>query len=346
MAIKEPAPPSSLSSLPLQDGSSVSCEHAPLIVLIAEDDQDIRDMEAHMVKSMGHTVNLATTGREALQRAQEQLPDIVLLDVMMPEMDGFDFCRAVRADDTLRDLHIIITSARDALDDKIKALGLGAADYLTKPFSLTELKARIQVGERIVRYRKALKNQQVLLEHMAREDTLTGLCNRRHFMERAQEEWLRARRYAHPLSVLISDIDYFKAINDRHGHAWGDTVLKEVGKTLLAHCRSSDLVARYGGEEFTVLLFETTIGSALEVAERLRLAVKALVFEHPSGPIHVTMSFGVASLQNDHPQSLTELIEEADQALYTAKHNGRDRVEKYRTGQQLMPAPSTATAKT
>lgn len=345
MATKEPVPPPSPPFLPSQDGASASREHTPLVVLIAEDDRDIRDMEAHMVRSMGHTVNLATTGREALQRVREQLPDIVLLDVMMPEMDGFDFCRAVRADDTLRDLHIIITSARDALDDKIKGLELGASDYLTKPFSLTELKARIQVGERIVRYRKTLKDQQVMLEHMAREDTLTGLCNRRHFMERAQEEWLRAQRYAHPLSVLISDIDYFKTINDHYGHAWGDTVLKEVGKTLLAHCRGSDLVARYGGEEFTVLLFETTTGGALEVAERLRLAVKALVFEHPSGTIHITMSFGVASLQNDHLQRLTELIEEADQALYSAKQNGRDRVEKYRPGQRFIPASATATAK-
>jgi len=348
MAIKQPVSPPPLPqppSQPLQDVPSPSAEKAPLDVLIVDDDQTIREMVARMVRGMGHAVYLAATGREALQRLQEHPLDIVLLDIMMPEMDGFEFCRIVQAEKKWPDLHIIITSARDTLEDKVKGLELGATDYLTKPFSMTELKARIRVGERIVRYRKALKEQQALLEYMAREDKLTGLYNRRHFEERAQEEWLRAHRYYHPLSLVFGDIDHFKKVNDRYGHAYGDKVLKEVSQTLLQHCRNNDLIARYGGEEFTVLLLETRLEDACVVAERLRAAVKALTFTHPSGPFQVTMSFGVACVSSEEPQSLTALLEGADKALYMAKHKVRNRVEQYTGSQLITPALASGTGK-
>jgi diguanylate cyclase (GGDEF)-like protein len=300
-----------------------------LRVLIVEDDREIREMVALMVRGMGCAIVTAATGKEAIARLREQSADIVLLDLMMPEMDGFEFCRAVQSDPSLRDLHIIITSARDTLEDKVKGLELGAADYLTKPFSLTELQARIKVGERIVRYQKTLQEQQSQLEHLAREDALTGLANRRRFEERAKEECLRAQRYHHPLSVLLADLDHFKSINDTYGHAFGDAVLKDIGQTLLRHCRTSDLCARYGGEEFAILLPETELIEAYKVAERLRTAVRNLVFPQPSGIMHVTVSFGAASINHDRAQTLEELLEQADQALYAAKRNGRDRVEIY-----------------
>jgi diguanylate cyclase (GGDEF)-like protein len=314
----------------------------PLGVLVVEDDREIRDMVTMMVKSMGYAVVTAANGKDAFVRLREQSVDIVLLDLMMPEMDGFEFCQKVREDPTLRDLHIIITSARDALEDKVRGLELGAADYLTKPFSLTELQARIKVGERIVRYQKTLQAQQNQLEHLAREDALTSLANRRRFEERAREELLRAGRYQHALSVLLADLDHFKAINDTYGHSCGDAVLKEVGQTFSRHCRSSDLCARYGGEEFAILLPETQLLEAQLVAERLCAAVRKLTFPHGSGEIHVTASFGIVSVDTSNPQALEELMEQVDQALYTAKRNGRNRVEVYAGPRYSSTPPSVA----
>lgn len=314
----------------------------PLGVLIVEDDREIRDMVSMMVKSMGYLVVTAVNGKDAFARLHEQVVDIVLLDLMMPEMDGFEFCQRVREDTSLHDLHIIITSARDALEDKVRGLELGAADYLTKPFSLTELQARIKVGERIVRYQKALQAQQTQLEHLAREDALTGLANRRRFEERAQEDLLRAGRYQHPLSVLLADLDHFKTINDTYGHQYGDTVLKEVGQTFVRHCRSSDLCARYGGEEFAILLPETQLAEARLVAERLCAAVQNLMFTQAARRVQVTASFGVACVDIGNPQSLKELMEQADQALYIAKRQGRNRVEVYSGSGGSSAPPSVA----
>lgn len=311
----------------------------PLGILVVEDEQDIREMVALMVQGMGHTVYTAVNGREALAQINQTPVDIVLLDLMMPEMDGFEFCQALRADDSLPDLHIIITSAKEALEDKVKGLELGAADYLTKPFSLTELRARIRVGERITRSQKDLKEQKVLLERLAREDKLTGLYNRRHFEERAVEECNRAQRYDRPLSLLLCDLDHFKQVNDQYGHGVGDTVLQQVGETIHQCCRTSDLTARFGGEEFTVMLTETGLEEAQRVAERLCAAIRVLTFTQPSGQFHVTMSIGVAEV--GPTQTLEELLKEADEALYAAKRTGRNRVV-LATDLESLPASGEA----
>ena len=303
---------------------------AALAILVAEDDQDIREMVTLLVKRMGHTVYTATTGKEAFAQLHAHSIDIVLLDIMMPEMDGFELCRLLRDDAVFQDLHIIITSAKDTIEDKIIGLELGAADYLTKPFSLAELRARIGVGERIVRTQKTLKEQQTMLEQVAREDALTGLHNRRSFEERAEEECTRALRYSHPLAILFGDIDHFKRVNDSYGHAQGDNVLKRVAQTLLDICRTNDTIARYGGEEFAILLPETGPDEAQVVADRLCAAVRALSFSSPTEPFQVTISIGLVSLPPGCSPGYSELLEQADEALYTAKGNGRDRVECWR----------------
>lgn len=333
--LKEPLP-FTVGARPATASSAVPEKEPQLIgrnslkVLIAEDNRDLRDIVARMVKTLGHEVAVASTGKEALRYVYDHPPDIVLLDIMMPEMTGFEFCQALQAEEIARDVHIIIMSARDALEDKVKGLELGAADYLTKPFSLAELRARLQVGERLVRHRQSIKEQKAQFEHLAREDTLTGLSNRRHFDERLQEEWQRALRYGHSLALLMCDIDHFKQVNDAYGHACGDVVLKEIGQILLSGSRASDVVARYGGEEFVALLCEASLEQALAAAERLRVAVKVLSFNHPSGSFHISMSVGIASSDNKNAEEPLRLLAEADEALYAAKGLGRDRVECYK----------------
>ena len=330
MAAKAPFAHALFPDSSLCSGTESVRVELPLTILVVEDDQEIREMVTLLVQRMGHVAYAATTGKEALTQVRNRAIDVILLDVMMPEMDGFELCRRLRDDETIQDVHIIITSARDTLEDKILGLELGAADYLTKPFSLAELKARIGVGERIVRAQKALKEQQTLLEQVAREDALTGLHNRRSFEELAEAECVRASRYLRPLTLLIGDLDHFKQINDRYGHTQGDVVLKQVGQTLAQTCRTSDTIARYGGEEFAILLPETGQDEARIVADRLCTAVRTLSFSSPTDRFQVTISLGMTSFLPGHPQPYTELLEQADKALYTAKRNGRDRVERWR----------------
>lgn len=299
-------------------------------VLIVEDNDHLRNMIATIVGTMGLTVHGANNGQQALQRLRlGEAIGVVLLDIMMPEMDGFAFCHALQEDSTLRDrakgLHIIIVSARTDSEDKIRALQLGAADYLTKPFDARELRARISVGERLVRQQRVLEAQRSLLEEMVRVEPLTGICSRRFFEQLLREEWTRATRYPHPLSLVMADLDHFKHVNDCFGHACGDQVLSRIGELLRDGVREPDVVARYGGEEFVLLLPETAAQGARRVAERLRQRVRSEMFRHPEGGFHVTMSCGVATVADPRKSTIAGLLDAADRALYRAKLAGRDR---------------------
>jgi diguanylate cyclase (GGDEF)-like protein len=311
-----------------QPSASPKLDESPAEVLVVEDSEDLRFIIATIVKGMGHQVHCAVNGKEGLNRLREHKGiGIVLLDLMMPEMDGFTFCQKVRTDPGFRDLHIIIVSARDTSDDKIKGLQFGAADYLTKPFNAGELRARVAVGDRMVRQQRILKAQRSLLEKMVREDPLTGLRSRRYFEELFEEEWARAARYRHPVSLVMGDLDHFKHINDHYGHSVGDRVLAGIGGMLRLGLRQSDIAARYGGEEFVLLLPETGREGALLLAERLRCRIKGMIFPHPSGPFSITISFGIATVTFPSSSARNEFLDSADQALYAAKNHGRDRVE-------------------
>jgi len=313
--------------------STLSLDEEPVAVLVVDDNEDIRFITVTMLKAMGYQVYTAAHGKEGLAMLrQHQSIGIILLDIMMPEMDGFTFCKTVQADASLDDIHIIIVSARGGAEDRIKGLHLGAADYLIKPFNLEELRARVAVGERIVRQQRALKGQRALLEKLVREDPLTGLSSRRFFEQRLGEEWSRAFRYHHPLSLVLGDLDNFKQINDRYGHPVGDRVLASVGELLRRDLRQSDIAGRYGGDEFVLLLPETEEDGARLIAERLRSKVKETNFSESADPIRVTISFGVATARYPSPPSHQDLQGWADQALYIAKNRGRDRVEAFRPG--------------
>lgn len=267
---------------------------------------------------------IAKDGNSALEKALIFLPDLVLLDVMTPGMDGFEICRKLKSAEQTKNIPIIFVTDSDDLRNEEKGLKLGAIDYIRKPFHLSVTVARIHNHLK-------LKRKSDMLEALARIDGLTEIHNRRGFDETLTLLWSAARRNRSALAMILIDIDFFKKYNDYYGHSRGDICLAHVARTIqCAIQRTQDFVARYGGEEFAVLLADTGLEGALIVAERLRRAVEELRIPHQDSPINsaVTISLGVASIVPPRQQAdMTEqnLIRRADDALYQAKNAGRNR---------------------
>jgi diguanylate cyclase (GGDEF)-like protein len=270
-----------------------------------------------------YRVKVAGSGKMALDIiAKQGAPDLVLLDVMMPDMDGYEVCRTLKRDPTTQSVPIIFVTAKTDTVDETFGLQLGAVDYIAKPFHLPIVLARI-------RNHIALKLKSDLLESLAMLDGLTNIPNRRRFDEHLDSEWKRAARAGAPLSILMIDIDFFKHYNDNYGHGAGDVCLRKVAGALsTAVVRPGDLVARYGGEEFVVLLPETAESGAVQIAERLRESVMNLKIPHAhsSAGTFVTVSIGVASGTPNGDATSTGIHEQADRELYRAKESGRNRV--------------------
>lgn len=294
---------------------------APLTVLVAEDNADLMEIIKTILTKSRYRVVSAADGVEAMERLAREPVDIALLDIMMPKMTGLEVCRKIREDPRLRNIYVIFLTALVAGAERAKGLELGANDYITKPFYLPELLARISVGERLTHQRREM-------EKRAAHDPLTGLYNRRMFEERLSHEFDRAKRYGRPLSVLMIDVDDFKQVNDRYGHDWGDVVLKEVAQALREKTRKSDIPVRYGGEEFILILPEVPLEGALQAAEKIRQEIKSLKFNPDSvPPFSVTVSVGVASTSGHDYEDGQATVKDADLALYRAKRKGKDRVE-------------------
>lgn len=293
----------------------------PMILIV--DDVPINVQILAEVLSSVYQIKVASNGADALKIAQSQQPDLILLDVMMPEMDGFEVCRRLKADKSTHKIPVIFVTAKNAESDEELGLNLGAVDYITKPFVIPVAKARIRNHIR-------LKQQADLLESLSLIDALTDIPNRRRFDEALVSEWKRAIRDATPLSLLMIDIDHFKQYNDYYGHGAGDVCLQMVAAELAKGVvRPGDLVARYGGEEFVVILPETNRESALQIAERLRERIekKALPHVYPSAESVVTISVGVSTQDNIPEYFLPNILNDAaDNALYRAKESGRNRV--------------------
>jgi diguanylate cyclase (GGDEF)-like protein len=272
-----------------------------------------------------YEVLFATSGTEALEIAVNQLPDLVLLDITMPGMDGYEVCRRLKADSRTKSIPVIYITARTNEDDQARGLDAGAIDYIIKPISPLIIKSR-------VRNHLELKQYRDLLENLSATDGLTGIPNRRRFDEFLNNEWQRAIRNKSPLSLILMDIDFFKAYNDRYGHLAGDDCLRQVATTLTGSLhRPADLAARYGGEEFACVLPETDIDGAMTVAEQLRENIDGLNITHASSGVseHVTLSYGVASMVPVEGQSYSDLIKHADEILYYVKRNGRNQIKAW-----------------
>jgi diguanylate cyclase (GGDEF)-like protein len=290
-------------------------------VLIVDDSATNRQMLGDLLQA-DYGVLLAKSGEEGLEIAQAHQPDVILLDVMMPDVDGYEVLRRLKEDQRTSSLCVVFITAQDSPEDEERGLVRGASDYVTKPFHPMVVKARVALHMQVVRQRR-------LLEQLANIDGLTELPNRRQFDTVLAAEWARASRGGRPLSVAIIDVDFFKRYNDHYGHAMGDHALQLVAKSLRKRVqRPADLVARYGGEEFVVIMPDTPLEGAMELAERLRIGIEGLGIPHKrsSAAICITVSIGVAATGPAAVTSAEVLMELADGRLYRAKKAGRNRV--------------------
>ncbi len=288
-------------------------------LLVADDEDDARDALCLALEA-SYEVRTARDGEECLQIARADPPDLVLMDVVMPRMDGFTALEALRSDPRTAEVPVILVSARTDDLTKVKGLDLGAVDYLQKPFSERELRARI---DRTLR----LTQRAVQLRELAQTDPLTGLANLRAFRARLDEEMKRARRYRTPLTCVMADMDHLKPVNDELGHAAGDRAIAAVSDIVRAELRETDFGARYGGDEFVLLLPHTTAVEGRIFAERVCARLRETVVEAGGRRVPLVASFGVAELAAEAGEEAgDELVRRADEALYSAKRGGRGQV--------------------
>jgi diguanylate cyclase (GGDEF)-like protein len=305
-------------------------------VLIVDDHEDNIELLRARLEAWGFATESAGDGQEALNRIEQSPPDLILLDVMMPNIDGIEVARRVKGNRSLPFIPIIMQTALDATEDKVEGLEAGADDYITKPIDFAELKARLNSMLRIKRLQDALeeRERQLLeanerLRHMSQTDALTGLDNRRHLEERIDEMFEHARRLTEPFACVMCDLDRFKSVNDTHGHQAGDAVLKQFARILRHEAREIDRVGRYGGEEFMLLLPGTVLDAAVTFAERVRKEVEGHTFTFDGTQVCRTASFGVSAWPHPRVGNCDELVRAADDALYVAKETGRNRVVRF-----------------
>lgn len=289
--------------------------------LLLVDDQPINIRALHQLFRFDCDVLMATGGEQAIDICKAQLPDLVLLDVVMGGVDGHEVCRRLKSDALTRDIPIIFISANNQEEDEAEGLELGAVDYISKPFNPVIVRARVKTH-------LTLKLQSDLLRGMAMLDGLTGVANRRKLESRLLAAWGHACREGSPLSLIMIDVDYFKKYNDHYGHQAGDQCLRLLAQTVAGTLnRPYDLLARYGGEEFACLLPDTDQNGAKEVAQKIMAAVADLRLEHRASDVspYVSLSLGIATVLPAPDLSSADLLRLADEQLYQAKKNGRAR---------------------
>jgi two-component system cell cycle response regulator len=310
---------------------SVDAKASPVnTALIAEDDPIFRRILESWFKKWDYRVTAVENGLEAWEVLQkEDAPQLAILDWMMPGMDGIELCRRIRSRNQGPYRYVLLLTAKDDKQDVVAGLEAGADDYLTKPFDVDELRARVRAGKRILDLQAALIHAKDDLQFAAAHDPLTGLWNRGAILDLLNREVYRRQRSGDALGVIMADIDYFKKINDTHGHLVGDAVLREVTQRLAVGVRPYDAVGRYGGEEFLIVFPGCSAPNLVVGAERLRHCVADRPIETSAGPLPVTLSLGLASAAQGEKETLDceTFLRTADEALYAAKARGRNRVE-------------------
>jgi diguanylate cyclase (GGDEF)-like protein len=294
------------------------------VVLVAEDSLVVRALLRSHLRDQGYTVVEAADGEQALSRTRETQPDVILLDIEMPRLDGFAVLAELKDDEDLCDIPVVFISGRTTADDAVRGLSLGAHDYLRKPFEAAELAARVHAAMRTKTLQDQLRAANEELTRQAHTDALTGLPNRRHLDEELARLCSRSARHDRPLSLLMIDADHFKPINDEYGHSVGDRALVVCARRLSRRKRREDVLGRWGGEEFLLLAPDIDGDGALALAEAQRRTIADKVLGIDGLDIAMTISIGVAAWRGDTPE---DLLRRADAALYLAKERGRNRVE-------------------
>jgi diguanylate cyclase (GGDEF)-like protein len=299
-------------------------------ILVADDEPSNVRILGELLKN-DYDIFVASDGRETVRLAEEILPDLILLDIMMPGLDGYGVCRELKAIKATESIPVIFVTARKKTDDIVRGFEVGGRDYIQKPFYPQELYARVRTHIDLKRAHEQLADDAAMFEElnrklataldkmelMARIDPLTGLGNRRFLLERLEEETARAKRTGRILSIAMADIDNFKAINDTHGHECGDIVLQLIAQTIKDCIRKEDMVARWGGEEFLLFFVETPVGEARLTAERIREKIAGLTINYHEKPIFITVTIGVAKY--DTAVDGDANIRRADDAMYRGK---------------------------
>jgi two-component system cell cycle response regulator len=290
-------------------------------VLAIDDSPDVHRLLDVRLRPEGLILHHALDAEEGLTKARELKPDLILLDVDMPLVTGFEICQRLKEDPSTAQIPIIFLTGAADIYTKVQGFDLGAVDYVLKPFEPAELRARVRAALRTKRFHD-------LLSARSNVDGLTGIWNRSYFNQRFGEEINAAQRYGRTISLIMLDLDHFKSMNDNFGHPFGDQVLQSVGDVLHTFLRATDAPCRYGGEEFALILTETNEEGAMITADRVRIQIGQLAFRPKDRHVEVTASLGVAcsTLFDKRTLSVTRLVAVADEALYQAKHEGRNRV--------------------
>ncbi|MGE4318453.1 MAG: diguanylate cyclase [Deferribacterales bacterium] len=302
-----------------------------LILVVDDNPQNLKVLGNILKENTKYGLAFAMNGYEALEFINSNTPDMILLDIMMPEMDGYEVCQKIKSDPDTANIPVIFITAKTEPEDIVKGFKAGGVDYVTKPFHEAELLMRIHTHLELKMSRDLLeqRNRELTeayekIEQLALTDSLTGLANRRNIMNQMAIEVSRCGRNGSNFSLIMGDIDFFKKINDSYGHDTGDHVLKVLALIMQENLRQQDIISRWGGEEFLIMLPYTDLNKAVAVAEKLREAVKNTPLSYAGEKFSVTMTFGVS--QFDKNLGLEKAIKKADDALYLGKHTGRDKV--------------------
>jgi two-component system cell cycle response regulator len=318
-------------------------EHKKKRILVVDDHEDNIELLRARLEARGYEIHAASDGQAALEQVERISPDLILLDVMMPKMDGMEVVRRLKANKDLPFIPVIMQTALDTTQNKVEGLDAGADDYITKPINFAELEAKVNALLRIKKLETELTNKTSelsvangkltvlndMLTRISLTDGLTEIDNRRCLEDRLHEMWEHSVRLHEPIALIMCDIDKFKLVNDKYGHQAGDSVLKEVAKLLKDEARQIDRVGRYGGEEFLLILSGTVLDAAVTFADRLREKVEGHTFTYTGGTLRRTISCGVAASPHPRVKDQEALLKAADEALYVAKETGRNRVVRF-----------------